>query len=65
MQRLITGLFTLLMLIASLPALSAPYFQGEPNYTDQQSRELAEKVLAAHGGMEPWAEAPRCRDPEL
>ena len=51
-----TGLFTLLMLIASLPVPAAPYFQGEPKYADQQSRELADKVLAAHGGLEPWAD---------
>lgn len=57
MQRLLTGLFTLLILIAPLAGQARPYFQGEPNYTDQQSRELAEKVLAAHGGMEPWADA--------
>jgi len=52
-----TGLFMLLLIIASLPTQAAPYFQGEPNYIDQQSRELAAKVLAAHGGMEPWADA--------
>ena len=57
MQRLITGLLTLSLIIASLPAQAAPYFQGEPNYIDQQSRELAAKMLAAHGGMEPWSKA--------
>ncbi len=57
MQRLLTGLFTLLVLIAPLSGLAAPYFQGEPNYVDEHSRELAEKVLAAHGGMDPWTEA--------
>jgi hypothetical protein len=57
MQRYMTGLFTLLMLIASVHLQAAPYFQGEPKYTDQDSRELAAKVLAAHGGMQPWSEA--------
>ena len=57
MQHLLTRLFTLLLLIAPLTGQAAPYFQGEPSFTNHESRALAEKVLAAHGGMEPWADA--------
>ena len=40
-----------LLLLAPAAALSAPWFQGEPEYLDDTSRELAAGLLDAHGGM--------------
>lgn len=39
------------ILIFPLSALSKPWFNGQPDFADQASQELAKKVLAAHGGM--------------
>ena len=50
-------LLIVLMLIAPAVSQARPFFQGNPSYIDQQSRALAEKVLHAHGGMEPWSQA--------
>ena len=50
-------LLLVLALIAPAVSQAKPFFQGNPDYVDQASRELAGRVLAAHGGMEPLAEA--------
>jgi len=47
----------ILILLGSAPVLADPWFDGLPEYTDDSARELAEAVLAAHGGMQPMQEA--------
>jgi hypothetical protein len=56
MSRLLKVLI-LISLIAPAASQASPFFQGNPRYLDEQSQALAEKVLAAHGGMQPWADA--------
>jgi hypothetical protein len=46
-----------LALIVPAPGQAEPYFDGEPSYTDEKSRQLAEKVLAARA---PGQERPVC-----
>jgi hypothetical protein len=43
----------LLVTLLLIPALAAgePWFQGDPEYTDEASRQLAAELLDAHGGM--------------
>ena len=50
-------LLLILMLIASASAQATPWFDGTPGFADEASRSLAEKVLQAHGGMQPMTEA--------
>jgi hypothetical protein len=50
-------LLLILTLIASASAQASPWFDGAPDFTDEESRSLAEKVLQAHGGMQPMNEA--------
>lgn len=50
-------LLLILTLIASASARATPWFDGTPDFADAASRSLAEKVLAAHGGMQPMTEA--------
>ncbi len=50
-------LLLILTLIASASAQATPWFDGTPEFTDAESRSLAEKVLQAHGGMQPMNEA--------
>jgi len=47
----------LLVLLASGAAHAGPWFDGSPDYSDDASRQLATELLAAHGGMQPMAEA--------
>jgi hypothetical protein len=50
-------LLLILTLIASASAQASPWFDGTPDFADEASRSLAEKVLLAHGGMQPMTEA--------
>lgn len=50
-------LLLILTLIASASAQATPWFDGSPDFADEASRSLAEKVLQAHGGMQPMNEA--------
>lgn len=50
-------LLPILLLFASVPSNSSPWFDGTPDYADDESRRLATAVLQAHGGMQPMAEA--------
>ena len=50
-------LLLIFTLIASASAQATPWFDGTPDFTDEESRSLAEKVLQAHGGMQPMNEA--------
>jgi hypothetical protein len=54
MLRLIMVLF----LLAAGPSMAEPWFEGEPKYENEASRNLAAKLLAAHGGMAPMSAAP-------
>ena len=47
----------ILVLIASASAAASPWFNGTPEYADDASKTLAERVLEAHGGMQPMASA--------
>ena len=49
--------FLLLTFLVAGPAAASPWFDGTPEYVDEASRALAEQLLAAHGGMQPMAEA--------
>jgi len=46
-----------LALLASGTVHAAPWFDGSPEFSDDASRQLAAEMLAAHGGMQPMAEA--------
>lgn len=46
-----------LALLASGTVHAAPWFDGSPEFSDEASRQLAGEMLAAHGGMQPIAEA--------
>ena len=50
-------LLLILTLIASASAQATPWFDGTPDFADEASLALAEKVLQAHGGMQPMSEA--------
>ena len=50
-------LLLILTLIASASAQATPWFDGTPDFADEASRSLAEKVTQAHGGMQPMTEA--------
>ena len=45
------------LLLALQTAAADPWFDGSPEYADEQSRELATAMLAAHGGMAPMSDA--------
>lgn len=47
----------LMVLLAASAAEAGPWFDGNPGYADDESRELAAELLAAHGGMAPMREA--------
>jgi len=47
----------LLVLLASGPVQASPWFDGSPEFADDASRELAARVLEAHGGMQPMVNA--------
>lgn len=47
----------LLVLLASGAANAGPWFDGNPDYVDDASRELAGQLLKAHGGMQPMQAA--------
>ena len=57
MSRLTSRLLMLMSLIAPVVSQATPYFNGQPHYVDQQSQALAQRVLTAHGGMQPWEQA--------
>lgn len=44
-------LILVLALVAPAATHAGPWFDGEPEYADEASRDLAEAVLEAHGGM--------------
>jgi hypothetical protein len=50
-------LLPILLLFASAASNSSPWFDGTPEFADDASRDLATRVLEAHGGMQPMAEA--------
>jgi hypothetical protein len=50
-------LLPIMALIVSAMAQAGPWFDGEPEYSDEASRSLAEQVLEAHGGMQPMGDA--------
>jgi hypothetical protein len=50
-------LITILTMLVAGPVMANPWFNGTPHFTDDSARELAEEVLAAHGGMQPMLEA--------
>jgi len=50
-------LLPILLLFASAASNSSPWFNGTPDFADDASRELAARVLEAHGGMQPMMEA--------
>lgn len=47
----------ILAILASGAAHASPWFDGNPEYTDDASRELAAQLLEAHGGMQPMQAA--------
>jgi len=53
MLRVILGF----LLLGPVTASGQPWFQGEPEYFDEASRELASELLDAHGGMAAMAAA--------
>ena len=47
----------ILAFLLSGTAQATPWFDGSPEFADNASRQLAAEMLAAHGGMQPMAEA--------
>ncbi|MDH4124446.1 MAG: hypothetical protein OEW64_01385 [Gammaproteobacteria bacterium] len=47
----------ILTLLGIQAATAEPWFDGEPDYADSESESLANKLLAAHGGMQPMLAA--------
>lgn len=47
----------ILMLATSASVNANPWFNGTPEYSDAAAAELAAELLAAHGGMQPMANA--------
>ena len=45
------------LLLAPVASTAGPWFAGEPEFADEASQALAAELLAAHGGMEPMANA--------
>jgi hypothetical protein len=41
-------------LTINMAAFADPMFSGTPDYENDDARELVERMLAAHGGLEPW-----------
>ena len=50
-------LLPIFLIFASAVANSAPWFDGTPDFADEESRRLAADVLEAHGGMQPMRQA--------
>lgn len=45
-------LLPIFLLFASATSISAPWFDGMPDYVDDESQQLAADLLQAHGGMQ-------------
>jgi hypothetical protein len=56
---MLRDLFIIILLTLSISpsALAQLWFDGEPDYVDEDSKALASKLLEAHGGMEPMNSA--------
>ncbi len=50
-----------LIVLLPLTTIAGPWFDGEAEFTDDESRQLAAKILQAHGGMAPMAAAKSIR----
>lgn len=50
------SIFLLLLLVVQT-AVAGPWFDGNPDFSDERSRQLTAAMLAAHGGMGPMRDA--------
>lgn len=50
-------LLPIFLFFASAASNSSPWFDGTPDFADEESRSLAAELLAAHGGMPPMRQA--------